>query len=138
MVLQNQVHNFGLFDDEIGLLLKQLAHPDAILLFVALCSRRPDSRPAARVQQPKLDSDLVGQLTHDAAKSVDLADEMSLGNTADSGITGHLCDQIEIQRHERCPQPHSRRCDGSLATRVAGANDQHVVTLGEIRFHEEE
>ena len=122
-VIQNQVHNFGLFDDEIGLLLKQSAHPDAILLFVALSSRRPHSRPTARIQQSKLNTDLVGQLTHDAAKSVDLPDEMSLRNPADGGIAGHLCNEIEIQRHKCRPQPHSRRRDRSFATGMAGAND---------------
>ena len=59
--------HFGLENSEVGFTLEHLAHTDAILLFVALRARRPNSRTAAGVEQPELDTYSVGYLAHHAA-----------------------------------------------------------------------
>ena len=71
--LGQQADYLGLFDVEVGLVLEQPTHVNAVELLVALRSRRPDCGPAAGVEQPELDADLVGDLPHHAAQRVDFA-----------------------------------------------------------------
>jgi hypothetical protein len=47
-------------------------------------------------EETELDAAGVGDLAHDAAEGVDLADEMALGDAADGGIAGHLRDQVKV------------------------------------------
>ena len=89
---------------------------------VALSARRPYCGPSGSVEQPKLDSDRVGHLAHDAAKRVHFAYEVPLGNSTDSRIAGHLGDEINIQRVKGCLQPHARTGHRGLAAGVAGSD----------------
>jgi len=51
---------------------------------------------------------------------------MSLGNTADRGVAGHLRDQIEVQRKQRRTHTHARSGHRGLAARVPGANHHYI------------
>ena len=122
--LKNEVDDFGLLDEEIGLRLQHLAHLDAVLLLVALGAGRPDGGAAGGVEQAELDADGVGDFAHDAAEGVDFADEMALGDAADGGIAGHLRDEVEVEREEGGAQAHARGGDGGFAAGVSGADDE--------------
>jgi len=73
-LLCDQICDFGLLDFQIRLGFEDLAHFEAIGLLVALGAGRPDCGAAGGVKQSKLNADGVGDLAHDAAKSIDLAD----------------------------------------------------------------
>lgn len=93
----DQICDFGLLDFQVGLGFEDLAHFEAIGLLVALGAGRPDGGAAGSIQQSKLNADGVSDLAHDAAESIDFADQMTLRNASDGGIAGHLRDKIDVQ-----------------------------------------
>ena len=96
--LHDELRYFRLLDVKIGLTLEHFAHLEPVLLLIALRAWRPDCRSARGVQQPKLDTYCVSNLTHYAAQGIDLANKVPLGNTANCRIARHLGDQVHIQR----------------------------------------
>src|SRR5207237_8653120 len=85
------------------------------------------------VDQTKLDANCVGYLSRDAAERVNLADEMSFGDAANSGIARHLRDEFAAERDHSRAQSHARGGDCGLATCVAGTDNDDL----EIVAHEE-
>ena len=118
---------------EVGFGLQHLAHLEAVLLLVALRARGPHGRAARGIQQAELDADGVGDFAHDAAESIDFADEVSLGNAADGGIARHLRDEVDVERVERSLQAHASGGHGGLASGMAGANHHNVIGFSELR-----
>jgi len=125
--LEDKLGNFRLLDAEVGLALENLAHADAVHFLIALRARRPDGGAAAGIEQAELDADGVGDFAHDAAERVDFADEMALGDAADSGVAGHLRDEVEVHGDHGSFEAHARAGAGGLATGVTGADDDDVV-----------
>ncbi len=125
--VNNELGDFGLFDAQIGLALEDFPHPHAVHFLIALCAWRPDGGPAASIQQAELDTNGVGNLAHDAAEGVDLADEMAFGYAADSGITGHLGDQVKVHGDHGGFEAHARAGAGSFATGMTRADHDDVV-----------
>jgi hypothetical protein len=128
-----QLRYFGLENSQIGLALENFAHLDAVLLLIALRPRRPNRWTPAGVQQPKLDTDRVGYLAHHTAQRVDLAHQMSLCDSTDRGIAGHLGDQVQIHRDHARAQTHSGASARGLAAGMSCAYHDHVVSRG---FHQ--
>ena len=96
-VFNDQVDYFGLLDEEVGLGFEDFAHLDAVKSFVALRAGRPDGGPAGGVEEAELDAGGVGDLAHDSAEGVDLADEMAFRDPADGWIAAHLGDEVEVE-----------------------------------------
>ncbi len=132
-LLHNQLCHFRLLDVQVRLRLQQFPHLQPVLLLVALRPRRPYCRPARSIQQPKLNADRVRHLAHNAAESINFADEMSLGNPPNRRIARHLRDQIDVEREQGSLQSHARRGHGGLAARVPSTHHYDVVSFGE--FH---
>ena len=130
--LNNQIRYFRLLDREIGLGFQDFAHFQPVLLLVALRPWRPDGRSARGVQEAELDADRIGNLPHDAAKCIHFADEVAFGDTADSGVTRHLGNQVDIERVERGLQAHASRSHGGFASGMTGADHNNVVRFGEL------
>jgi len=120
-----------LLDEEVGDGLELFAHLGAVECLVALGAGAPDGGAAGGVEQAELDAAGVGDLAHDAAEGVDLADQMALGDAADGWVAGHLGDEVEVEREERCAQTHARGGGGGFAACVAGADDKDVEMFGE-------
>src|SRR5437660_908113 len=76
-------------------------------LFIALGAGRPYGRAARSVEQAELDADGISDFAHDAAQSIDLADKMSLGDATDSGVAGHLGNEVDIESIEGGFQAHA-------------------------------
>jgi hypothetical protein len=128
-VINDQRRDFRLLNVEVRLAFKNLLHPYAILLLVALRARRPHGRPARRVQQAELNSYRVGDLAHYAAQRVDLAYEVTLRDAADGGIARHLRNQVGIHGDHRGAQAETRAGSRGLAPGVAPAYYHNVVRL---------
>ena len=111
--------------------LQNSAHLGAIKTPIGLGPRRLDGRPARAIQKAKLDSGPVDDPAHDAAKSIDLADDMAFGDAAYRRITGHLADQIEIDCDERGFTAQARRGRRRLAAGVSGTDHDHIKRLVE-------
>ena len=117
-----------------GLGFEDFAHFHAIERFVALGAGRPDGGAAGGVEQAELDADGVGDLAHDAAERVDLADEMALGDAADGRVAAHLRDEVEVQGEEGGAEAHARGGHRGFAAGVAGAYDDYVELFGKAHF----
>src|SRR5690349_8236220 len=86
IAFKDQIRDFRLLDLQIGLRLQHLAHFYPVRLLVALRPWRPDGWPARRVQQTKLDADRIRDLAHDSAQRIDLAHQVTFGDSADRRI----------------------------------------------------
>ena len=117
---------------QIRLRFQDLAHFQAVGLFVALGAGRPDGGAARCVQQAELDADGIGDFAHDAAEGVDFADEVAFGNASDGGVAGHLRDQIDVEGVEGGLKSHASAGYGGLAAGVSGADDDDVEIFGEL------
>jgi hypothetical protein len=128
---EDEVDDFGLADVEAGLAFEDFAHFHAVERFVALRARAPDGGAARGVEEAELDADGIGNLAHDAAQGVNLADEVALGHAADGGVAAHLGDEVHVHGDEGGFEAHARRGHGGLAAGMAGAHHYHVVLFGE-------
>ena len=124
------------FDDELGdLALDEREirapadvgeHGRVVAVLVLLRARSPHGRTSAAIEKPELDPARIRVAAHDAAQSVDLADEMPLREPADRGIARHPRHGGRAQRDERDRAAHPRRGESRLASGVAGAHDDDV------------
>ena len=116
---------------EVWLVFEDFAHFYAVEGFVALGPRGPDGWTAGGVEEAELDSGGVGDLAHDSAEGVDLADEMAFGDAADGGVAGHLRDEVEIEGENGGAEAHARGGHRGFAACVAGAYDYYVELFGD-------
>ena len=126
-IFDDQVDHLRLLDEEVRLGFEHLAHLHAVERLVALRARRPHCRAARCVEQAELDAAGVGDLAHDAAQRIDLAHQVSLGDSADRRVAAHLRDQVEVQRKDGRAQPHARRRHSGFAAGMPCADDDDVV-----------
>jgi hypothetical protein len=115
--------------------LENFPHLYAVELFVALGARAPDGWPTGRVQKAKLNAHGIGNLTHDAAKRVHLAHKVPLRHAANSRVTAHLGNQVQIHRNQRGLQAHARCRHRGFATRVTCAYYGYIVLFGKCHGH---
>ena len=134
-IFNPQRRHLGLFDPQVRLALQNLLHANPVLLLIALGAGRPDRRAAAGIEQPELNSNRIRHFAHDAAERVDLADEMTLGNTADRGIAGHLRDQVGVHRDHHGAQSHAGAGTRGLAAGVAPTDHDNVERLIHLRYY---
>ena len=85
------------------------------------------SRPLACIEQPILDTGLVRIDAHFTAKSIQLADQVSLRRTTNGWITRHLRYIIKIQGCQQGPAAHARGCQGCLHTGMTGTNYNYII-----------
>ena len=69
---------------------------------------------------------MVGDAAHQAVKSVDLPDQMTLAEPADRRIAGHRADGREFVRQQRGLGAHPGRRSRGFAAGVAAADDNNV------------
>jgi hypothetical protein len=78
-----------------------------------------------------LDARAVDDTTYNAAKGVNLADDVAFRDTADGRVAGHLSDQVEIDGNDSGLTPKARSGRGCLASRMAGTYHDHIKRLVE-------
>ena len=106
---------------------------ELVQLLVRLGSRRMHRGALRLIQHAELETGDVGDPAHLAAERVDLADDLPLGDAADRGIAAHRADGVGAHREEGGAQAHPRGCQGRFGAGVAGADDDHVVVVGQCR-----
>ena len=117
---------------EIGGLPDRGLHGGGVKLAVRLGPRSADCRALAAVQHPELDAAGIGDAAHQAIQGIDLADQMTLAETADGGIAGHGADGRETMGHQGSLRAHPRSRARGFAAGMAAADDDDVegVCLG--------
>ena len=60
---------------------------------VGLGARSAHCRPLASVEQAELNTGCIGGTTHQSVEGIDLANEMTLAETADGRVAGHRADR---------------------------------------------
>ena len=63
---------------------------------VCLGARGSNRGALAGVENPELDTGVIGGNGHDAAQRIDLLDEMPLANAANGRVAGHLTQGVKI------------------------------------------
>ena len=126
---QQFLHHF-LPQRQVRLLLDQSLDLELISLLIRLGPRAMHGGAFAAVEQAKLNARRVDRPAHDAAEGVDLADDLTLGDSADGRITAHLADRVLIEGDKRSPRADARRDVSGFAARVPRADYDDV----ELRF----
>ena len=96
VALQQQVIHRLLEEGEMGLILQRLPNGLAIQDTVCLGARGSNRGTLAGVEDPELDTGVIGGNGHDAAQRIDFLDEMSLANAANGRVAGHLTQGVQI------------------------------------------
>jgi hypothetical protein len=94
-----------------------------------LRSWRLDRRSARTIKQSELNSGAIYDAPHNPAERIDLPHQVSFRDSPDSGIAGHLPDQIEVQSDQS--GFGAEACGGRrrFTARVAGANHDYIEYL---------
>jgi hypothetical protein len=125
-LFNDQRGDFRLLDGEVGFGFEDLLHPNAVLFFIALGAGRPDRRSAAGIQEAELNADGVGDFAHDSAKRIDLTNQVTLGDTPDGGIAGHLRNQVGIHRDHGGPETNPGAGPRGFAASVTAADNHDI------------
>ena len=127
IAVNHQIMRLCFNDGEARLILDRRLHGTAIERPVGLRPWPPHGRALAAVEDAKLDTGLVGDTSHQPIHGIDFPDQMPLAEAADRRIAGHFAYRREAVRHQRCPGAGPRRRGRRLATRVAAADNNHII-----------
>jgi hypothetical protein len=78
-----------------------------------------------------LNSGTIRCTGHHAAKSVDLAHEVTLPDAADGWVTAHLAQRLNALGQKKRTRAHSRGRQRRFRAGMAAADDDYVKGLGE-------
>ena len=120
----------ALFQIQILLAFANPLQPELIRLLVTLRARRPNRRTAFGVEHAELQAGHVGGFSHFAPHRVNFAGQVSLGQTADGRVAGHLADGVRIDGQEQSLAAHPRRRQRRLDPGMAGSDDDDVIFPG--------
>ena len=125
-VRDDQLVRFAFDHTEIGGLPDRRLHGRGVKLAIGLGARAADSRTLAPVQHPKLDAAGIGDPAHQTVQGIDLADQMTLAETANGGIAGHRADGGETMGHQGGPGAHPRSGARGFTAGMAAADHDDV------------
>jgi hypothetical protein len=91
-LIQNQVADSMLANRKITRLLERLLHGGAVEFAVRLRSRPAHRRTFSGIEYPELNAGPIRDLPHQAIERIDFADQVSLSQTSNGWVTGHLSD----------------------------------------------
>jgi len=128
---KQQASNQTLAKAEVWGSFKGAPHLDAIKGTIRLCSRGAHRRATGSIQQAKLNSGSIDYSSHDPTERIYLANQMTLADSANRGIAGHLPDKIEVKSKQRRVGSKPGRRRSGFAAGVAGAYDYHIEMLVE-------
>ena len=112
--------------------LRQLGlHGLAVQAAIDLTARPLNRRAARAVQQAELDAGHIPQPTHDPVHGVDLADQMTLAQTADGRIARHLANGFQLLGQQQGVGPRARGHGRGLTAGVTAPDDNDV----ELQLH---
>src|SRR5262245_10167943 len=96
---------------------------------VSLRSRCTDSRAFLGDEHTELDSCVIDLATHFTAESVDLLNKMSLADSTDCRVAGHLTDVVKIECQHQRAAAHPCRSETCFDSRMARADHDNIKNL---------
>ena len=134
-VLNDQVFRRHGADFEVGLIGQDRLHRFAIEPTIDLSPWPAHSRTLGAVEHAELDSGGVRHPAHEAVQRVNLPNEMSFTQAADSRIAGHFPDGFDSVGEKQGPGAEPRRRRRRLAAGVAAPDHDHVPGFRRRPFH---
>ena len=116
-------------DVEIGGVVEDFAPFPDELAAVALSARAPHGRAFRFVEHAELDGGGIGDDTHAAPESVDLAYYLSLGDAANGRVARHLRYLVHVHRNEARVGTETRSSVSRLATRMTASDNDNIVKM---------
>ena len=83
-------------EGQIGLILQRLPNGLAVQDAICLGARGSNRGALAGIENPELDTGVIGGNGHDAAQRIDFLDEMPLADPANRRVAGHLTQGVKI------------------------------------------
>ena len=99
------------------------------LLFIALGARTPHCRALRAVEHPELESGGIGDKSGESTKRINLPDNLTFGNSSNSGVATHLCKTTKIRSKKENRGSHIGRGHGGFAAGVTSAYNYNVKTV---------
>ena len=119
--------NHSIFKDfKINLICDNSLHSSCILILSTLSTSRSNGWTATCIEGLALESCCIGVDAHLATEGIKLIDKVTLCESADGWVAGHLGDRRFLCRHEKCLNAHASCSKGSFSTGVTSANDNDI------------
>ncbi|MPN22381.1 hypothetical protein SDC9_169764 [bioreactor metagenome] len=125
----SEIHRLSLKNIEIRRIFEIKLHSALVTDLVALSARRPDRRPLAAIEQPKLDGGGIGDHALRSAQCVNFPHHVTLGHTTHRRIAAHLGDMIHIDGKQQCFGAQSGGGQSRFTPGVSGADHDDIVML---------
>ena len=129
IALDDQVVNRLLKNPQVRLILQAGANGLPVEHPIRLGAGGSHRRAFARIEDAELDTGLIGGSSHRAAQRVDLFDEMTLADTPDRGVTGHLAEGFHAVRQQQGGSTHAGTGQGGLGACMTAANHDDIELL---------
>ena len=120
----------ALVEVEVGGAFEHGLHAELIGLLVGLSAGGTDAGAFGAVEHSELDGGGVGIEAHRAAEGVYFADDVSLGQTTDGRVAGHLGNGVQVLREHSRPATHAGGGKGGFHAGMASPDDDDVVGHG--------
>ena len=127
--------NLALLHIQIRLPFTNPLETELVSFLVTLSARRPHRRPSFGVEHPKLQARHIRGFSHLPAKSVNFPRQVTLCETANGRIAGHLADGVRVDRQQQSRAAHARRRQGGLDTGVPAPNHDHIILFRINKHH---
>ena len=134
VVFYEQPRDIALLEIEVRLFLENGLHAELIRFLVTLGSRRADAWPFPCIEHPELDAGGIRIESHGASKRVDLAHHVALCESAHRGVARHLANGVGVLSEHQCFAAKPRRCHCRFDSRMARADDDHVIGFGIVKL----
>ena len=134
-IVRENIRYLRLTDGKVLRILNSSSHLPAVLRLVSLRTQGVNCRSLGAVKHLRLDECFVNIFAHLSAQCIKLSHKMSLGASANIGITRHHCNALNAHReHDRLkPQPGTGKC--CLASCMSGAYNYNIIIFLKIIFH---
>lgn len=80
------------------------------------------------IKDPELDAGSIRGSTHQPVEGIDFTHQMTLPEATDGGVAGHLTHRRDTVRDERRSRAHAGCDSRGLASSMAPADDNHIVS----------
>jgi hypothetical protein len=130
VALDHQVVDGLLEQPQVRLILEPMADRSLVQDAVGLGTRGAYGRTLRRIEDPELNTALVGRGGHRTAERIDFLDEMALADAADRRIAAHLAERFDVMGQQQRLRTHAGRCQRGLRAGVPAADDDDVKFCG--------
>ena len=126
-VLHQQLLRLVLPDIKVRRFIQPAAPLPDKLPTVTLGTGTPHRRSFTTIQHPELDGCGIRHQTHLTAQRINLAHNLSFGNTTNGRVTRHLCDFVHVHGYQTGLSTHVSCRTGSLAPGMTTTDYQYIV-----------